>query len=949
MSTKTRELSVRSQLLAGVLLVLGIRGVGALLAAEKSAASDWPQLGGPNRNNIAPDSPKLMDAWPKDGPPQVWKSDWIPACEEGGFSSPVVAAGRVFVYATAKNQLPGKKPYQVVTPEILADAGWLADLPEDLAKQIEAARVSTNRPSSLGWEWFNPAKARKAGALEEFLAKKPELDKYIKDFIATLPPADAAKYGDYIRKRLCIDVPRNKWGLPNGLSWDQLVKLSKMQDTAFTGKRIWEHELQKRGIDSGLLFNYPTPYGWNQIYTWSDTIFCLDAATGRTLWKKEYPFDVATVKDPNVQWWCFDAWGVSSTPAVSNGKVYVVCETGLRCFAAKDGTLLWEAKGEPEHASPIVADGIVYYVGTAYDAETGAVRWKHPLWDGKHRKYESEARYSSPSLFTAGGKQCLITTDYLDTYNCKTVCLDLETGKHLWTAKSPPGGMISGDILVAPPVYGSSGLTAYRMTPTGAEQIWKQMVSGSGPIYQDHVYLASGFYSCLDLKTGQCNWKKPVPGGVAECCGSILADGKILTPRGECHQLTKNFGDLTYALSMVKASPEEYTELGFFNPRMCMMTTPAIVNGRLFLRLLDGIACYDLQEHGIYLDGVTVAKDSIAFNFKQTGGGISGDPTDVVLSADCGGRFKNAIIRGESIVMGIDVGFPCRISCLASNSMTGKNGGPVPAFGWNEWRNLRYRKAFENTVMLSSDRWLQQDGRWSKPEAFTVAGAKVTAVELDPKGKSVNLITDKTWKPGDAVSVTYASFPVTQGAPRRETLVAKVVVAQRAAAKFLTNDVTTTGAWKGIYGAEGAVIAGDAGTNGAPTCATVTLSGKKDEVPWAFTPESPVAPQFASDEKRRSNRMWNAAELIDVGVDITDGREHQVALFFPFGCGSLTVDVIDADTRSVLDTRSYADKGKEKYLLWNIQGPVILRVVCTKLDEGHSIWMGGVLLDPAAK
>ncbi len=43
-----------------------------------------------------------------------------------------------------------------------------------------------------------------------------------------------------------------------------------------------------------------------------------------------------------------------------------------------------------------------------------------------------------------------------------------------------------------------------------------------------------------------------LPGGVAECSATVLADGKIFTPRGECHQLTKNFGDLTYELKSGK-------------------------------------------------------------------------------------------------------------------------------------------------------------------------------------------------------------------------------------------------------------------------------------------------------------------------------------------------------------------------------------------------------------
>src|SRR5689334_24925002 len=109
------------------------------LAACAAESQDWPQLHGPHQDCTVSGGPKLLDCWPKDGPPLIWKSDWIPCGEEGGFSSPIVANGKVFIYSAAKKPLPGKKPYQVVTPEILADAGWLPGVPDALAKKIEAA------------------------------------------------------------------------------------------------------------------------------------------------------------------------------------------------------------------------------------------------------------------------------------------------------------------------------------------------------------------------------------------------------------------------------------------------------------------------------------------------------------------------------------------------------------------------------------------------------------------------------------------------------------------------------------------------------------------------------------------------------------------------------------------------------------------------------------------
>ena len=54
--------------LSGLLLLLS----GALFGA------DWPQFRGPTRNGIAPDSPPLLDEFPKDGLKKVWESEEIP-------------------------------------------------------------------------------------------------------------------------------------------------------------------------------------------------------------------------------------------------------------------------------------------------------------------------------------------------------------------------------------------------------------------------------------------------------------------------------------------------------------------------------------------------------------------------------------------------------------------------------------------------------------------------------------------------------------------------------------------------------------------------------------------------------------------------------------------------------------------------------------------------------
>jgi outer membrane protein assembly factor BamB len=60
-------------------------------AAERRINFDWPQWQGPERTAVSHETGLLQD-WPKDGPPLLWKADNV----GGGFSTPSVAQGRVF-------------------------------------------------------------------------------------------------------------------------------------------------------------------------------------------------------------------------------------------------------------------------------------------------------------------------------------------------------------------------------------------------------------------------------------------------------------------------------------------------------------------------------------------------------------------------------------------------------------------------------------------------------------------------------------------------------------------------------------------------------------------------------------------------------------------------------------------------------------------------------------
>jgi outer membrane protein assembly factor BamB len=73
----------------------------ALVCSSPALAADWPQWLGPKRNGA---STEAIEPW-KDAPGVVWRAKVGP-----GFSSPVVAAGRVFVHA----RVPGQEQEEII-------------------------------------------------------------------------------------------------------------------------------------------------------------------------------------------------------------------------------------------------------------------------------------------------------------------------------------------------------------------------------------------------------------------------------------------------------------------------------------------------------------------------------------------------------------------------------------------------------------------------------------------------------------------------------------------------------------------------------------------------------------------------------------------------------------------------------------------------------------------
>lgn len=207
---------------------------------------------------------------------------------------------------------------------------------------------------------------------------------------------------------------------------------------------------------------------------------------------------------------------------------------------------------------------------------------------------------------------------------------------------------------------------------------------------------------------------------------------------------------------------------------------------------------------------------------------------------------------------------------------------------------------------------------------------------------------------GDEVSVTYGGVDVFTGHvdaiyPYTYRDLSFQWVAASAAnilpgAVFVRTDTTTQGNWRGpwhsVYGAEGYVLADDA--TSLPAYARVAFVGNLSWIWEASTPD--VRALLRPTTQDRMAATWYG-DSYDIDIHLLDPYSHQVALYLVDWDSRdriERIDVLDATTGAVLDTRVASDFVGGEYLVWMLSGHVRIRVTLT---AGVNAVISGVLFD----
>jgi outer membrane protein assembly factor BamB len=272
--------------------------------------------------------------------------------------------------------------------------------------------------------------------------------------------------------------------------------------------------------DNQVLWSYQTNYvissspavshGKIYIGSWDWNIYCLDMDSGSLIWNYS------------------TAGEVTSSPAVAVGKVYVGSQdTKLYCLNAIDGTFLWGFKTDfIIDTSPTVLDDKVFFGssdGSLYclEADNGYLLWEYQT---------GSVIVSSPAV--TEGKV------YFGVTNGDFLCVDSNDGSLIWTYTMTDGSYSSPTVFDGKIYFGSNDKNVYCLDANDGSLIWnysaQSEVHSSPAVAYDYLYIGTsdGRLLCLNRNTGGFVWSYLISGSVES--SPAVADGKVYFGTNPC-------------------------------------------------------------------------------------------------------------------------------------------------------------------------------------------------------------------------------------------------------------------------------------------------------------------------------------------------------------------------------------------------------------------------------
>ncbi|QDU38369.1 outer membrane biogenesis protein BamB [Maioricimonas rarisocia] len=383
--------------------------------------------------------------------------------------------------------------------------------------------------------------------------------------------------------------------------------LSPDKRVGMTDEEYAEYERNRRDEDEARA----------KAFAFRERVYCFDAETGETKWIS---------RSESV----YTRFPQSGSPTVIDGRIYILgAGRQARCLDASNGNDVWttripgEFRDEFYQSSILVVEGVAVVAATnlfGLNAKTGEIVWQVD-------EQKSRTTHSSPVSWNSGDGEYVI----INFAGGQTACVDPHDGAELWRVKSEGGlstPVVVGDRLIT---YGNSrqkGVRCFALNKQEPELVWHfrgVQDKGSSPVVVDgHLYVqGEKRVACIDIETGDREWTDFLDLASPQYTSLIAADGKVFyahdgltcfraTPDGfeslieakfdaegrvateEYFRDVLNLDEIEKEENGLEKSTRLYQKhVGRHGPLRC--ATPAISNGRMYVRTNDALVCYDLR------------------------------------------------------------------------------------------------------------------------------------------------------------------------------------------------------------------------------------------------------------------------------------------------------------------------------------------------------------------
>ncbi|MFC1738592.1 PQQ-binding-like beta-propeller repeat protein [Planctomycetota bacterium] len=374
--------------------------------------------------------------------------------------------------------------------------------------------------------------------------------------------------------------------------WRGLKRDGKV--SGFVVPEKWPEELtQKWKVTVGQGDATPALVG-DKLYVFArqgeeEVTLCLNADDGKEVWRDKYAAQAVTgaaARHP----------GPRSSPAVEDGKVVTLGVGGVvSCLDAATGKLVWRKDPFPKvvpkfftSMSPIIVDGFaIAHLGgqgngaiIAYDLASGNEKWR---WT------DEGPEYASPAMLTVGGTKQLVT---LAEKNI--VAVGVTDGKLLWQLPFEPQGraynaatpIVDGQTVI----YTGSGrgTKAVKIEKQGdafsAKELWSNSEIApqfNTPVLKDNLLFGlsdSSNLFCINAQTGQTAWTDATEHGRG--FAAIVDAGAVLLALPN-----------TSELLVFKPDGKEYAEIARYKVADTPTYAHPIISGnRVFVKDQESVA-----------------------------------------------------------------------------------------------------------------------------------------------------------------------------------------------------------------------------------------------------------------------------------------------------------------------------------------------------------------------